>query len=348
MNPRRLRSRLLGAALIFATAGLVRPSAFAADQALIDAAKREGQVTWYTTQIINQLARPAAEAFQKKYGIAVNYVRGDSGDVSLRVLNEHQAGHTLADMIDATSAIPAIKARGYLLKWLPDDAGRLPKDASDPEAYWVATNEYVHTPAFNTNLVPRGTEPKTYQDLLDPKWKGKMAWATHIDTSGGAGFVGIVLTAMGEDKGMAYLRSLAKQDIVGLDGSARSVVDQVMAGEYPIALQIFNHQPVISAAQGAPVDWIPMTPAMGIFSVTALLQDAPHPNAAKLFEDFLISEEGQQIFRDHDYIPIDPNVPPRNPSLRPSNGPFQAIFFSPEKMSALMPQWGAVYKKIFP
>jgi iron(III) transport system substrate-binding protein len=342
MNVRNIRRSFIA---LWIMAGIC--PAFAADQALIDAAKREGQVTWYTTQIINQLARPAAEAFQKKYGIPVNFVRGDSGEVALRVLNEHQAGHTLADMIDATSAVPDIKAKGFLMKWQPDNVDRLPKEAYDPAGYWVATNEYIHTPAFNTNLVPRGTEPKTYADLLDPKWKGKMAWASHIDTSGGAGFVGTVLTAMGEDKGIPYLQSLAKQQIIALDGSARAVVDQVMAGEYPIALQIFNHQPVISAAQGAPVDWIPMTPAMGIFSVTALLQDAPHPNAGKLFEDFLISDEGQQIFKNAGYIPIDPNVPPRNASLRPSNGSFQAIFFSPEKMAGSMPHWAEVYKKIF-
>jgi iron(III) transport system substrate-binding protein len=347
MSFRSIRCRAFAATFIFAAAGLLRSSAFAADQALIDAARREGQVTWYTTQIIDQFARPAAEAFQKQYGIPVSFVRGDDTAVALRVFNEHQAGRTLADVIDSTSAIPTIKGEGFLMKWLPDGVTRLPKDAFDSEGYWVATNEFFSTPAFNTNLVPRGTEPRTFQDLLDPKWKGKMAWASHVGPSGAPGFVGRALTAMGENKGMSYLRSLAKQEVVDLDGSSRSVVDQVMAGEYPIALQIFNHQAVISAAQGAPVEWIPMSPAMAIFSVTALMQDAPHPNAGRLFEDFLISEEGQQIFRDGDYIPVDPSVSPRTPSLRPNGGPFQAIFFSPEQISASMPHWAEVYKQIF-
>jgi ABC-type Fe3+ transport system substrate-binding protein len=347
MGFRSIRARAFAAVFIFASAGLVHSSAFAADQALIDSAKREGQVTWYTTQIINQLARPAADAFQKKYGISVNFVRGDSGEVALRVLNEHQAGHTLADVIDATSAIPAIKGKGLLMKWLPDGVTRLPKEAFDPDGYWVATNEFIHTPAFNTNLVPRGTEPKTFQDLLDPKWTGKMVWAAHNSTSGAAGFVGTVLNVMGEAKGMSYLRSLAKQKIAGVDGSSRSVVDQVMAGEYPIALQIFNHQPVISAAQGAPVDWIPMTPAMGIFSVTALMQEAPHPNAGKLLEDFLISEQGQQIFRTGDYIPVDPDVPPRRSDLRANGGSFHVFFLSPEQIAVSLPRWFEIYQKIF-
>ena len=185
MRFRSMRSRAIAAMFIFAAAGLLRSSAFAADQALIDAARREGQVTWYTTQNIDQLARPTADAFQKRYGIPVNFTRGNSTTVALRVFNEHQAGRSLADVIDSSTLIPVIKRQGLLMKWLPDGVTRLLKEASDSDAYWVATNEYFHTPAFNTNLVPRGTEPKTYEDLLDPKWKGKMAWAKHVDTSGG-------------------------------------------------------------------------------------------------------------------------------------------------------------------
>jgi iron(III) transport system substrate-binding protein len=342
--------RVIGFAWIMViTSGLLSASltAAAADQALIDAAKKEGSVTWYTTQIVNQVARPAADAFQKRYGIQVNFVRGDSAEVALRVLNEQQAGHPLADVIDGTTTIPTVKARGLLMKWLPERITRMPKEAHDQEGYWVATNEDLHTPAFNTNLIPRGTEPKTYQDLLDPKWKGQMAWASHPSTSGAAGFVGMVLNTMGDEEGMSYLRNLAKQKMNALSGSSRSVVDQIVQGEYALAIQVFNHQAVFSAARGAPVDWIPISPAMGIFDVTALMKEAPHPNAAKLFESFLISDAGQRIFRDGDYIPVDPNVLPRVPSLRPNGSSFQATFFSPEQISESLPHWAATYKSIF-
>src|SRR5205085_1013659 len=135
------------------------------------------------------------------------------------------------------------------------------------------------------------------QDLLDPKWKGKMAWAAHATTSGAPGFVGVVLAEFGEEKGKAYLRELAKQNITQLAGSARAVTDQAIAGEYPLVLQIMIHQPLISATRGAPVDFITMSPAMGILCVTGVMKDAPHPNAAKLLVDFFVSEEGQQLFR---------------------------------------------------
>jgi iron(III) transport system substrate-binding protein len=322
-------------------------SAFAADPNLIEAAKREGQVTWYTALTVD-ITRVAAEAFQKQYGIPVNSVRGDDATNTLRLFNEHRAGHALADVTDGTTIITPLKKQNMLMKWLPDDVSRLPKEAFDPAGYWVAMDEFFSTPAFNTNVVPRGTEPKTYQDLLDPKWKGKMAWASHRSTSGGSGFVGTVLTTMGENAGTSYLHSLAAQKVIDLDTSARALVDQVIAGEYPIALQVLNHQAAISAAQGAPVDWIPLSPAMGIFSVAALLQDAPHPNAGKLFEDFMTSEQGQLIFQNAGYIPVDPNVPPKPASLRPSGGgTFQATFFSPEQVSASLDHWYEVYKLLF-
>src|SRR5439155_13835189 len=100
----------------------------------------------------------------------------------------------------------------------------------------------------------------------------------------------------------AYLRELAKQNIAPLPGAAREVLDQVIAGEYAVALQIFNHHAVISAKKGAPVDWIKMEPATGNLSVYSMHKSAPHPNAAKLLLDFIISKEGKEVFRAADDI----------------------------------------------
>jgi ABC-type Fe3+ transport system substrate-binding protein len=321
--------------------------AHAADAALIAAAQKEGQVTWYTTQITNQFGRPAMDAFQKRYGIRVNFIRADSIELAVRMTNEAQAGRLQADVYDGTSTAPPVKKAGLALKWLPDRARQWPPEYRDAEGYWVATNIYVHTPAYNTNLVPKGSEPHSWRDLLDPKWKGKMAWATHATSSGALGFIGTVLAEMGEAPGKAYLRELARQDIIQLGGSARTVVDQAIAGEYPVVLQIFNHQPVISARRGAPIDWIPMNPAMAVLSVAGVTKDAPHPSAAKLLVDFFVADEGQQLFRDADYIPVAPDMPPREPALRPDGKSFRAIFFSPEQSDAAMPHWLDVYNEIF-
>jgi len=319
----------------------------AADPALIAAAQKEGQVTWYTTQITNQIGRPTMDAFQKKYGVRVNFIRADSVELAVRMANEAKAGRVQADVFDGTATAPAVKRSGLALKWLPDRAKQWPSEYRDAEEYWVATNIYVHSPAYNTNLVPKGSEPRSLNDLLDPKWKGKMAWAVHATSSGVLGFIGTALAELGEAPGKAYLRALARQDVTQLGGSARTVVDQAIAGEYPVVLQVFNHQPLISARRGAPIDWIPMSPAMAVLCVAGVTKDAPHPSAAKLLVDFLVSDEGQKLFRDADYIPVDPDVPPREPALRPDGKSFRGLYFSPEQIDAAVPHWMDVYNEIF-
>ena len=251
------------------------------------------------------------------------------------------------DVYDGTGTVGPLKDKGIAAKWLPDRAKELPPEYVDAEGYWVATNLYMLTPAYNTSMVEPGTEPKTYQDLLDPKWKGMMAWCATSSTSGAPGLVGLVLKTMGEEKGMEYLHALAKQDIANLSVSARQVLDRTIAGEYPIALQIFNHHAVLSAAEGAPSDWIPMSPVMANLSVTGLTAAAPHPNAGKLLLDFLISEEGQKIFQQAGYLPMDPNVPALTPDLKPDQGKFEAIFFSPEDVTANLEHWTEIANEVF-
>ena len=173
-----------------------------------------------------------------------------------------------------------------------------------------------------------------------------MAWKMN-DLSGGPGFIGNVLSHMGEERGMAYLRQLARQDIRVLNASARAVLDQVIAGEYAVALQIFNHHAVISAKKGAPVDWIKMEPATGTLSVLSIHKNAPHPNAAKLLVDFIISKEGQEVFRDADYIPAHPGVAALVPTLKPKEGNFRVHFFTPEETEEGMPEWKKVSDELF-
>jgi iron(III) transport system substrate-binding protein len=252
-----------------------------------------------------------------------------------------------ADVYDGFGA-PALVQQGIVASYIPDAAMSLPPQFHDPNGHWAATNLYVLTPGYNTELVPKGMEPKNFQDLLDPQWKGKMAWNSQPSVAAASGFIGLVLADMGEEKGTAYLKALAAQNVAGLKVAARQVLDEVIAGEYAIALQIFDNHAVISAAQGAPVAWIPMNPAMVILSVFSVTEGAPHPNAARLFVDYLVSRDGQKLFRDADYLPVDPAVPPREPSLRPDGDKFKAIFFTPEQYYEGLPKWMKLFTDIFP
>jgi ABC-type Fe3+ transport system substrate-binding protein len=335
-------------AIAFAVLALAAGPLHAADPALIAAAKKEGEVVWYTTQIVSQLVRPVTAAFEKKYpGIKVRSTRANATETAVKILNETKAGRVQSDLFDGTTTVVPLKKEGYVLKWLPDAAKEYPAELKDPDGFWIANNLFVITPGYNTSLVKKGTQPRTYQDLLDPKWHGKLAWNGFPTSSGVGGFIGTVLTEMGQEKGMAYLRALAKQNVANLRGSAREVLDQVIAGEYSVALQIFNHHAVISAKKGAPVDWIPMEPATVTLSVLSIHRNAPHPNAAKLLVDFIISKEGQEVFRRADYLPAHPQVPASVPTLKPSEGKFRSHYFTPEQTEEHMPRWAKVINDLF-
>ena len=222
----------------------------------------------------------------------------------------------------------------------------LPGDYVDPGGYWIGTNYYLITAAFNTDLVKPGTEPTHWNDLLDPRFRGQIVWGNTVSISAGPGFVGIVLKNLGEEKGMDYLRQLAAQKIAGVGASARVVIDQAIAGEYSIALQIFPEHAAGSAAKGAPVRWIPMLPAMSaIVSTTGITRGAPHPNAAKLLLEYLISEEGQTIYRDAEYAPANPKIPSKDPEFRA--GKHRTVFLTPPEAMDALPKWVKVFKDLF-
>ena len=180
---RTMRCIPLIAVLSFAAA-----SAQAADPELVAAAKKEGVVIWYTTQIVDQFARPAAAAFERLYpGIEVSLSRTNATTAAIKILNENRARKNQSDVFDGTVTVVPLKREGYVLKYLPDAAKNYPPQYKDPEGYWIATNIYVLTPAFNTKLIPPGQEPKTFQALLDPKYRGKMVWGASLSSSAASG-----------------------------------------------------------------------------------------------------------------------------------------------------------------
>lgn len=251
------------------------------------------------------------------------------------------------DLFDGTGGASALKKEGLLLQWTPEEVQSWPQQDIDPEGYWAAMSLYILEPGINTNLVGKETAPKTYADLLAPQWKDKLSWNLEPSSTGSAGFIGAILAAMGEDKGLDCLRALAKQNIAGVQGGARHLFDMVIAGEYPIALQMLNHNAFFSAAHGAPAGWIRMQPPMAVFLVLNLTKGGPHPNAAKLLADFIVSHEGQEIFRDVGYIPIDPAVEPRDPGMRPDGVTFRASYFTPQQIDDSIPKWMGIYSSLF-
>ena len=319
----------------------------AADAALIEAARREGKAVWYTTLIVNQAIRPLKEAFETKYpGIELQYARADESPTAAKILAEAQAGRVQADVFDGISNMVPLTRAGLVAPYIAPSAGLIPADMKDKDGAWTAILLYVFAPGINTTLVPKEQAPKTYRDLLDPAWKGKMAWNPG-SIAGAIGFVGATLMSMGDARGMEYLKALSAQRIVNIEASSRAILDQVIAGEYPIGLMMFNHHTVISAQKRAPADWIRMEPVPVALDAVGILKDAPHPSAARLLVDFLTSEDGQRVLQKADYLPSMPSVPAMKSGLRPEDGGFRATFLKPDEIHDRIPGWIRIVGDLF-
>src|SRR3954469_12599694 len=345
----RMTTRLLCGLIIVACTTVVSPTTAPAAEVspeLIAKARQEGQVMYYTDLIVDQVVRPMTVAFERKYGIKVSFTRGDSQVNSVKLLNEFKAGRVLADVFGLTSGMEILMEACAVRQFTSASGDELPAHYRDPNRYWVASHIYVMQPGFNTTLVPTAQRPKTYDDLLAPYWKDKMVWKMN-DMSGGPGFIGNILTSMGEERGMDYLRKLSGQRIKLVNASARAILDQVIGGEYPMALQIFNHHAAISAEKGAPVDWLRLRPASVNPSLMGLPKNAPHPNAGLLFVEFVASKEGQTIFQKANYLPARPDVPPLTANLIPENGGFAATVITPALTAKSMSHWESVFNQLF-
>src|SRR5438552_503279 len=335
------------ALLLILTSMVASELARAADAALIEGAKKERQVVWYTTLIVNQAIRPLKDAFEKKYpGIELQYARADESPTAAKIMAEAAAGRMQADVFDGISNMVPLKRAGIAAPFVPSAAKDYPADMKDKDGYWQAILLYVFTPGINTTMVAKDQAPKTYQNLLDPRWRGKMAWNPG-SIAGAHGFVGNILMSMGEARGMDYLRALSAQRIVNIEASSRAILDQVIAGEYPLGLMMFNHHTVISAQKGAPSDWLKLEPVPVAFDAVGILKDAPHPNAARLLVDFVASEDGQKVLQQADYLPAMPKMPAMKPGLRPEDGGFKATFLRPDDVYDRIPGWIKVVGELF-
>ena len=233
---------------------------------LVEGAKKEGKVSWYTTLIVDQVVRPVKDAFEKEYPfLQVEFFRGNAERLVQKMLAEYQAKRYDVDIIDGTVSPTMVRRANLLQRFYSPMLAEYPADLKDAQGFWGTTNLYFFATGYNTRMVKPNEVPKTYEDLLNPRWKGQMMWSTSRG-SGAPIFIGTILGTMGAEAGKTYLQKLKAQNIAKTTASNRQVLDLTIAGEYPLALQIFNHHAFISKSAGAPVDWQPHEP------VTATIQ----------------------------------------------------------------------------
>lgn len=265
---------------------------------LVAGAKKDGQVVLYSTMTV-QDGRALGAAFEKKYGIKLVHWRGSAEKIVQRALAEARAGHDGADVFETSSHRMEVLYRERLLEDFYTPAFQELSPASFPRGHrqYVAARFAFFVVGYNTNLVKADEVPRTYEDLLDPRWNGRLA----IEPTDVLWFAALT-KAMGEERGLAYFKRLAAMKPTIRNGHILAA-QLVASGEIPLFVDAYNNNMETLKKAGAPVDWKPLQPAFGQASAIGLAKDSRRPHAALLFTEFLLSREGQEFFKAVNRVP---------------------------------------------
>ena len=164
---------------------------------LVEGAKKEGKISWYTSLIVDQVVRPVKEAFEKEYPfLQVEFFRANSERIVQRMFSEYQAKRYDVDLLDGTVTAAMIRRANFLQRFYSPHLAEHSTETKDPQGHWASTNVYFFSLGYNTRLVKPNELPKTYEDLLNPRWKGQMMWSTSRG-SGAPIFIGTILSLVG-------------------------------------------------------------------------------------------------------------------------------------------------------
>jgi len=294
-----------------AVPGQLKPNATAADiglyagpdrlQKLIEGARKEGELNLYTSAQSDDMGAVAA-AFEKKYGVKVSMWRASSEKVLQRALAEARANRHTMDVAETNG--PEMEHREQILQAVksPHHADLI-APALHPHGEWVGTRLNVFVQAYNTKAVNKADLPRTWEGLLDPKWKGKLG-IEQEDMDWLAG----VFSEIGEGKGTKLFKEIVARNGISVRKGHTLLTQLVVSGEVPLALTVYNYKAEQFKDKGAPIDWFAIGTAIARPNGIGVARRAPHPYAAVLFYDFEISEEGQKILALRDFVPTSKKV----------------------------------------
>lgn len=278
---------------------------------LVAAAGKEGSLTLYTAfrpQDLPIITGP----FESKYGIKVKAWRSGSNNVTQRVLREATGKRHEVDVIMMpASDMVALYREKILQPVISPYFKDLIPSALSTHHYWSTVFMNVMVQSYNTNLIKKEDLPKTYQDLLDPKWKGNLG----IEAKAEEWFTKVVLS-MGEEKGIKLFRDIVARNGMSTRLGVSLLHNLVVAGEVPLALTVYIDLPEKDKRAGKPVDWFAMEPVVAQGFNMGLAQRAPHPNAALLFYDYMLSPATQKLLASMHYFPASSKVSSPYPDLK--------------------------------
>jgi iron(III) transport system substrate-binding protein len=257
---------------------------------LIEGAKKETSLVWYTSTGTEDIKR-LFDTFNKKYPfIKTEFFNAGSARVFNRILNESRAGKVFFDVV----AVRGVETHqlvkgGFLQPYVSPESNAYPKGFKDINGYWVDYFDAYNIIGYNTKLVPKEHAPKSWDDLLDPRWKSKIAMDEEMYS-----WYAAMAVVWGREKAQRFMKALAKQDIQLRSG--QSLIAQLMAaGEFQLGVAL-AHRIEKMKEQGAPVEWVTtLNPITVSLHPIAIAAKASHSSAAKLFVDFVLSKEGQQV-----------------------------------------------------
>lgn len=312
-----LRSTIVFFVLLLAFAGCGKKeeqqatSSPATEAELIEKAKQEGELSFYTNLNVGE-SRPLLDAFEKKYPfIEAKLIRVGGTALASRVMTEHRAGQNLWDSAGALLlyANEMLKA-GLVAPYDSPEREFYRDEFKDKAGLWTAMVLNTSVMVYNTQALKPEEYPKTYDDLLQPRFKGGKI---SMDTELYIWFEG-QLRVRGEEKGREFMRKLAAQDPVFRRGRTAQA-QAVIAGEMPVAVEVYGHRAQEFKSAGAPLDWVAVEPVLIHPLVAIINKNAPHPNTARLFVDFALSKEGQEKLRVEGRIPARSDVALDPPEL---------------------------------
>jgi len=309
------------------------------EKILIDGAKREGQFTLYTS---HTWFKTFVGEFEKKYPfVRASQWRNDSKNIIRKVLEEARAGRALADVVETTAdGMGLLKREGLFQEYYSPEARYYPselKPRGKSGFFYLPNRETYNSLGFNTNSVPPATAPRSLKDLIDPKWKGKMAITS---TTTGARWVGNALETLGRE----FLDKLAEQDISVQDMAPASLINLVVSGEIPLSPTIFDANVTLARRKGAPVEWRPLEPVVTTVGSAGLLAKAANPHTALLFIDYLLSKEGQQLIMKGGLWSPREDIGSLNQKFKKS---YLDEKYSSEEMEVKLGQWETLLRQLF-
>jgi iron(III) transport system substrate-binding protein len=278
---------------------------------IIEAAKREGQVVFYTPLNITD-SQALLQRFERKYPfIKTELLRMSAEPLLNRILTEDRAGRSIVDVIN-NNVINALKRAKLLAPYRSSEQQAYPNAFTDPEGYWVSLNSNYYVLGYNSKLVSAKDAPVDWADLLQPKWKGRIG----MDQEEFEWFAALG-DAWGRERALKFHRALAQQQIHWRKG--HTLISQLIAaGEFPVGI-VYAHRAESMKKSGAPIEWVKTTnPVLATLTPAALATKAPHPNAAKLLIDFLLSKEAQQMLVAANRVSGRTDVEPIVPEMHPN------------------------------